>query len=596
MAKKDTKHHGRIVKLLVDASKPYRAQRNLAIILSVVALCIDSFLLPYIISLFLDLVQNNELHTDKVWWIIGAFAIARIFSLIVLWRVVIYLVWKFETAIIRDLYAKVFDKLSHETMFFHSNSFSGSLVSQSSKLVSAAEGFWDSIIYNITPVFLSIVGSIVLLAFICWPYAIFLLILSIVFVLVAYFGSHHIRQLNEAEADADNKIGGHLSDVVSNILVVKSSATEKREAIKFGEVVKNWRDKSLDTMRGVIKFSVSYSSINTFIHIGALIFAVYAAQHDLISIATIYLMITYTASLTHNLYQLDGVMRAYSRVIGDAKAMTDILAKDISLTDHSNNKLAVKKGKIDFRDITFTHDEGAGDTLFTNFSLSVAPGEKVGLVGVSGSGKTTLTKLLLRFADIDSGEITIDNQNVAEVTQTSLRQAIAYVPQEPLLFHRSIIENISYVKPDATKEEIIDSAKKAGVYDFVTKLENGFDTLVGERGVKLSGGQKQRVAIARAILKDAPILILDEATSALDSESEKLIQKSLNVLMEGRTSIVIAHRLSTIAKLDRIVVLEDGKIIEDGTHNELLKNNGRYAKLWQHQSGGFIQGQSEVES
>ena len=240
--------------------------------------------------------------------------------------------------------------------------------------------------------------------------------------------------------------------------------------------------------------------------------------------------------------------------------------------------------------VTFTHDEGQGDTLFHDFSLNIKPGEKIGLVGASGSGKTTLTKLLLRFADIDSGKITIDGQDISEVTQASLRAKIAYVPQEPLLFHRSVRENIAYGRPDATDAEIEEAAKKAGAYDFIVGLKDGFDTMVGERGIKLSGGQRQRVAIARAILKDAPILVLDEATSALDSESEALIQKSLETLMENRTSIVIAHRLSTIAKLDRIIVLKNGKIVEDGSHDELInKKRGVYAKLWARQSGGFIE-------
>lgn len=273
------------------------------------------------------------------------------------------------------------------------------------------------------------------------------------------------------------------------------------------------------------------------------------------------------------------------------------LRYDIRKDDHDHfvcsdcdSKLKVTNGKISMNKITFTHDEGQGDTLFHDFSLDIKPGEKIGLVGASGSGKTTLTKLLLRFADIDSGKITIDGQDISEVTQASLRAKIAYVPQEPLLFHRSVRENIAYGRPDATDAEIEEAAKKAGAYDFIIGLKDGFDTMVGERGTKLSGGQRQRVAIARAILKDAPILVLDEATSALDSESEALIQKSLETLMENRTSIVIAHRLSTIAKLDRIIVLKNGKIVEDGSHDELInKKRGVYAKLWARQSGGFIE-------
>ncbi|MBC7564627.1 ATP-binding cassette domain-containing protein, partial [Candidatus Saccharibacteria bacterium] len=214
-----------------------------------------------------------------------------------------------------------------------------------------------------------------------------------------------------------------------------------------------------------------------------------------------------------------------------------------------------------------------------------------GLVGASGSGKSTLLKLLMRFYDVDKGTITIDGQSIEQVTQKSLHENIAYVPQEPLLFHRTVMENIAYSKPGATIAEIHNAARQANALEFIEKLPKGFDTLVGERGVKLSGGQRQRVAIARALLKDAPILILDEATSALDSESEKLIQDALQKLMKNRTSIVIAHRLSTIAKLDRVIVLSDGVIAEEGTHQHLLAKKGTYAKLWAHQSGGFVEEQ-----
>ncbi len=217
------------------------------------------------------------------------------------------------------------------------------------------------------------------------------------------------------------------------------------------------------------------------------------------------------------------------------------------------------------------------------------PGQKVGLVGHSGSGKTTLTRLLLRFSDVDKGTVSIDDQDISAITQASLRRAIAYVPQEPLLFHRSLRENIAYGRPDATDKQIREAARKAHALEFIDKLSSGLDTMVGERGVKLSGGQRQRIVIARAILKDAPILVLDEATSALDSESEQLIQASLAELMKGRTTVVIAHRLSTIQKMDRIIVLEDGKIIEDGSHASLLAKKGTYAGLWAHQSGGFIE-------
>ncbi len=585
-----SKNSKQILALFWQASRPYKWRRNFLLITATLNFLVALFVIPLIIAAFLDLVQNNQLTDSTVWWLIGGYAMAQLWSEVIGWRVALFLIWTFETAMQRDISAKIFDKITNQTMFFHANKFGGSLVSQTNKLTGSMERFWDNIIWSVFPVIISIVGSVTILWFIFWQYALFLAILSIGFGVAVFFGSRHMAKLNEKEAEASNKISGRLADAFSNVLAVKSSSAEKRELVDFQKTVGSWRESSLDLMRAFLKASTVYSSISGLIRIGALAFAVVAAQHNFISIAAIYLIVTYTASVAHNLWNMNGIMRTYNRIIGDSQAMVEILNTPTNLIDQTSDELTVAHGEIIMRNVTFTHDEGEGATLFHNFSLTVRPGEKVGLVGSSGSGKTTLTKLLLRFADIDSGEITVDGQNIAKVTQASLRSQIAYVPQEPLLFHRSVRENIAYAKPDATDAEIEAAAKKAGAYDFIINLKDGFDTLVGERGVKLSGGQRQRIAIARAILKDAPILILDEATSALDSESEALIQKSLETLMKGRTSIVIAHRLSTIAKLDRIIVLENGRIVEDGSHDQLLtKKRGVYAKLWSRQSGGFIE-------
>ena len=267
--------------------------------------------------------------------------------------------------------------------------------------------------------------------------------------------------------------------------------------------------------------------------------------------------------------------------------MVEILDMPYIVDDKTDKPLKVQDSVIEFSHISFQHDEQK-EALFTDFDLKIPAGRSVGLVGVSGSGKTTLTKLLLRFADVNKGAIYVDGQDIRDVTQQSLRENIAYVPQESALFHRSIYDNIAYGRPGAKKEEVLKAAKLANADEFIKKLPDGYETMVGERGVKLSGGQRQRIAIARAILKDAPILVLDEATSALDSESEALIQEALGNLMKGRTSIVVAHRLSTIAGLDEIVVLNDGKIVEQGTHAELLARGGEYQKLWSRQSGAFL--------
>ena len=580
-----------IFRLFWKTSEPYKHRRNLAIFFAMLTLVVTIFVGPLIIAHLLNIIQHNQLHDAKnLWTLIALYGASELWSSVIGWRLVLYLVWTFETAMQRDLYARCFSKLTNQTLFFHSNKFGGSLVSQTNKLIGAVESFWDTIIWSVLPLVTSLVGSIIVLSTLLWQYALFLLIFSIVFSLVVYYGSKPMAKLTKKEAKSSNKLNGQLADVISNVLAVKSSGAEATEQKFFTKTVNSWRNSSLDVMRGFLKVSTVYSSINMVIKIGAITFAVYAAQNNLVSVASVYLIITYTGSVAHELWNMNGIMRNYNRIIGNANDMVEVLQTPTTLIDKSSSKLEVASGKISMDKITFTHDEGQGDTLFHDFSLDIKPGEKIGLVGASGSGKTTLTKLLLRFADIDSGKITIDGQDISEVTQASLRAKIAYVPQEPLLFHRSVRENIAYGRPDATDTEIEEAAKKAGAYDFIVGLKDGFDTMVGERGIKLSGGQRQRVAIARAILKDAPILVLDEATSALDSESEALIQKSLETLMENRTSIVIAHRLSTIAKLDRIIVLKNGKIVEDGSHDKLInKKRGVYAKLWARQSGGFIE-------
>ncbi len=246
------------------------------------------------------------------------------------------------------------------------------------------------------------------------------------------------------------------------------------------------------------------------------------------------------------------------------------------------------EGLIEFKNTSFLYAEGNRNVL-KDFSLTIPPGQKVGLVGKSGAGKSTLVKLLQRQYDLVDGEICIDGQNIADVTRESVHEAIAVVPQEPLLFHRTIKENIAYGKLDAKHEDIVHAARLAYVHEFVERMQHSYETLVGERGVKLSGGERQRIALARAILKSSRILVLDEATSSLDSESEAVIQKALHTLMEGKTVIAIAHRLSTLKEMDRIIVIEEGKIVQDGSHGELLKQKGIYADLWLHQSGGYLQ-------
>jgi len=310
-----------------------------------------------------------------------------------------------------------------------------------------------------------------------------------------------------------------------------------------------------------------------------------------VNIATVFLILSYTGTIANNLFQFsNNSLRNYNRSFGDAADMVSILQQKPDIQDPDQPETPrISRGAIKFNNVTFTHAD-QDDALFNGLSASIKAGEKVGLVGYSGSGKTTFTRLLLRFNDINGGTITIDGQDISKLTQENLRRYITYVPQEPILFHRTLKENIGYGNPEASQQEIEAIAKLAHAHEFITALPHGYETLVGERGVKLSGGQRQRIAIARAMLKTAPILVLDEATSSLDSEGEALVQDALWKLMRGRTAIVVAHRLSTIQKMDRIIVLDDGAIVEQGSHKELLDQNGIYAKLWAHQSGGFIEG------
>jgi ATP-binding cassette subfamily B protein len=343
-------------------------------------------------------------------------------------------------------------------------------------------------------------------------------------------------------------------------------------------------------MRSFIRISTGYASLIVTINTTALLLALWASNNNIITISIVYLSVTYTFTVVRHLWDINSIMRNYYRIMGDSHDMTEILLLPQEVQDtKAATKLKAVRGSIRFENVTFKHENKKTEKpLFNNLNITIKPGEKIGLVGHSGSGKTTLTKLILRFMDIQGGQITVDGQNIAEVTQQSLRKHIAYVSQEPLLFHRSLHENIAYGDLKSTEKEVKAVAKMANAHEFIDKLTDGYKTLVGERGIKLSGGQRQRVAIARAMLKNAPILILDEATSALDSESEALIQDALWKLMEGKTTIVIAHRLSTIQKMDRILVLDHGKVVEEGTHKELIRKNGIYSEFWDRQSGGFM--------
>ena len=501
----------------------------------------------------------------------------------------VYLVWKMELLVINDLSMQCFDTINNQSMQFHSDRFSGSLTAQVSRFTRSYERFIDNAVFSIIPFFVTFISIFLILINRAPSFAISLLFFTIIFTIISSQSFKKVGDCNEKEAAAQNKQTGQLADSITNIIAVKSYAQEKYEKARFAKYQSEVFEAGKNSMSATIKRDAIFDTIFLLINVLMIGFIVLGAPVLALPVSTVILIFQYSQTILFNLWDISGIFRQFTRVFGDAHEMTIILDTIDTVVDEKNaKKLIISKGAISFNHISFKHAD-AKEYIFSDFDLKIKSGERIGLAGLSGSGKTTLTKLLLRFADVDQGTIEIDGQNIRKVTQHSLRKNIAYVPQEASLFHRTIAENIAYAKPDSSMDEIIRAAKLANAAEFIEKLPNGYETMVGERGIKLSGGQRQRIAIARAILKDAPILVLDEATSALDSESESLIQEALLRLMHGRTSIVVAHRLSTISSLDRIVVLEDGKIIEQGPHHQLLKINGQYQKLWSRQSGAFTE-------
>lgn len=544
---------------------------------------------PYMMGRIVDRVSQGWVPADQLYETYAPYLI----SLVVInicgqagSKLQDYATYKLNILVTYDLSIECFDCLCNQSVAFHSSNYGGALVSATSKFLGAYQELIRNINYPFMPMVMSVSCTCIFLAPVIPQYVVILMTIMCIYAFISYRMYKRILHLNEKASVAQNSLSGELSDAVTNILAVKTCGREDYERKIFDEAAVNVRARDSIRMRasltrGAITSTIAIilmAIVGVFICCGNTIFG--------ITPGTLIIMFTYTYSLTQQFNHLANALERQNKAFGDAYAMTEVLDEPRLVDDKENaNNMVVDEGKIEFENIGFSYTDGGAETkVFEDFNLSISPGQRVGLVGVSGSGKTTLTKLLLRLSDIQDGKILVDGQNVADVTQQSLRRQIAYVPQEPLLFHRTIEENISYGRPGATHDEIVQAAKNANAYEFIESLPQGFETLTGERGVKLSGGQRQRIAIARAMLIDAPILVLDEATSALDSESEATVQDALKKLMKGRTTIVVAHRLSTVANLDRIVVLKKGIIVEDGTHADLVKQGGEYAKLWERQT------------
>jgi len=505
------------------------------------------------------------------------------------WRGAEALIARAEIRGMESLYIEAMDELlAKDVAFFHDN-FAGSLTKRTLGYARRFEDVFDVLAFQV-------IAKIVPLGFVTavlWRYSplLVLVLLGMLSMTVALVVPRirRRRQLVDEREAASNVLAGHVADSIANAEAVRAFARERDEAAIHTANVREFGRKTLrswdyQNFHVNIITAPMYVLTNTL----GLTVALHISLGTASSLETVFLTFSYFATATRVMWEFNRVYRNLEGALTDAAQFADLLLDPPSVTDvGSPVPFAPLDYSVEMRDISFRHSP-AQSLLFDRFSLTVPAGTKLGLVGRSGGGKTTITRLLLRFKDVERGQILVGGQSVAEVSQSSLREVIAFVPQDPAMFHRTIADNIRFARPHATDEEVRRAAALAHAAEFIRSLPDGYDTLVGERGIKLSGGQRQRIAIARAILKDAPILILDEATSSLDSESEALIQDALWKLMAGRTTIVIAHRLSTVRRMDSLVVVDGGRIVEQGTHEHLLMLGGIYASLWSHQSGGFL--------
>lgn len=487
----------------------------------------------------------------------------------------------------RDLYQTCYDYVLNHSQDFFSNNFVGGLVSKIGRFDRAYETIADEIIFGGGRTVVLLIAIFITLAYQIPEAATILAVWVAFYLLITYKLNKYRFKYDLATAEQDTKATGHVADTIANATTIKLFTSEAKEQSEFGKIVheqylrrrKSWDISNyIDIVQGglmiILEFALMYAAVKLW-------------QQGKITVGDFILLQSFMLNVFHHLWNIGRNIRRLYQSMADANEMTEILLTTHEIVDIDDaKKLSVNEGKIKFENVSFQYRNNR--SIFSNFNLEVSGGERVALVGPSGGGKSTIVKLLFRFYDLSKGQILIDDQDISKVTAKSLRSQISLVPQDPILFHRSIFENIRYAKPSASKAEVITAAKAAHCHEFISRLPNDYQTLVGERGVKLSGGERQRVAIARAILKNAPILILDEATSSLDSESESLIQSALKNLMKDKTTIVIAHRLSTIMAMDRIVVIEKGKISEQGKHSELLRaGEGKYQRLWHIQAGSF---------
>lgn len=544
---------------------------------------------PVLYKLFFDRLAEGDVSPESFNILVGI-----LYGILALWILhwICSQVTHFGTnwlqpRMMADLEQTSYEYLQRHSYRFFANNFAGSLVRKVHRLSRAFEKLHDSITFKIIPLSILAIGNLTVLyirdpriAYILFTWMAVFVVLNTVFAVWK-------QKYDVQKAKVDSEVTGTLSDGITNNINVMLFTGHTHENALYKNVTERLRrwQTFLWSVNGVV--DATQAGMMVFIEFFIFLFAARLWQEGVLTIGDFALIQGYLLGLFMKLWDFNRVLRDVYEAFADAREMVEILETPHEVQDRPGAKLLdVKKGQIEFSGVVFGFEKRP---VLKDFHMKIRPGEKIALVGPSGAGKSTITKLLFRFYDVKKGKILIDGQDISRVTQDSLREHISLVPQEPILFHRTLMENIRYGRRDATDEEVMEAARQAHCDDFIKDLSKGYETFVGERGIKLSGGERQRVAIARAILKNAPILVLDEATSSLDSESESLIQDALRELMKGKTTIVIAHRLSTIMLMDRIIVIDGGQVVDQGTHIQLLKKKtGIYKKLWDIQAGGFI--------
>ena len=577
------------LKYFWQAMKTYKLWGVLLVVSIISGAILDS-IIPVYFKNFFNILTGGQDKNLIIKGLLSVLLVIGIFKLIrwAVWRVAFFILNFYESRIMADLSKKCFDYIHQHSFAYFSNNFTGSIVKKVKSFVSAFEVLADQFFYELLPACATILVITLVLGRVNIFLGLGMLLWIILFLSINWIFTKYKLKYDIQRSEAETATSSYLADTVTNNTNIKLFNGLDNENKGFSDLAESLHKLRKFTWDMSAKFYGVQSLLLVILEVGIFYFAIKLWRMGIVTVGDFVLIQSYILTVMMMVWDFGRIINRIYEHLAEAEEMTIIFNTPHEIVDVINaSELKVSLGKIKFNKVGFSYNNK--ERVIDNFSLEIKPKETIALVGLSGSGKTTLVKLLLRLYDIQKGKILIDNQDIAKVTQKSLRENISLVPQDPILFHRSLMENIRYGKPEATDEEVIKASKLAHCDEFISKTELGYGTFVGERGIKLSGGERQRVAIARAILRDAPILILDEATSSLDSESERFIQDSLDELMKDKTVVVIAHRLSTIKKVDRIVVINNKKIVEDGNHSRLIKlKNGIYANLWDIQIGGFI--------